>query len=348
MSDNNTTIEISDPRALPEKPLVSVYMLAYRHEKFIAEAIEGVVEQRCNFPIELIIGEDCSPDNTRAIVLDYQRWYPYLIRVLTSKRNIGAGANTARCRAATRGQFIAVCEGDDYWCNPGKLSMQVAHFEANPDHVLICHPAYRVDAQSGRRLGVVRPTFSSRLLSMRELILGDGGLIPTASILFRRDILKCQPPWVRSSPIGDYPLVLCAGMAGNVANLNTIMAVYRVNAMNSWSTLRGDYFAPRWDHAVRISTMLAGFNRQTQGRYQSEVKIMTSKYFSDAIVRFRGERNMKKSRFLEVSDQLTVSDRFFCEMKLYSRTPSAAMKTLHRKVGTLVRILTHEIMMPHL
>ncbi|MGH7238758.1 MAG: glycosyltransferase, partial [Candidatus Saccharimonadales bacterium] len=123
--NQNETIEISNPAVLPEKPVVSIHMSTYKHEKYIAAAIEGVVTQQYPFPFELIIGEDCSPDNTRQIVLDYQRRYPHIIRVLTAETNVGAKANTLRCRNAVRGDYIAICEGDDYWTDTSKLMRQV-------------------------------------------------------------------------------------------------------------------------------------------------------------------------------------------------------------------------------
>ena len=83
--------EISDPSVMAVKPLVSVLMITYNHGPYIADAIEGVVSQKTDFPMELIIGEDCSTDNTRKIALDYQRRYPETIRVIYSDRNVGAG-----------------------------------------------------------------------------------------------------------------------------------------------------------------------------------------------------------------------------------------------------------------
>src|SRR5690606_34799591 len=100
--------EISDSDLLADNPLVSVCMLAYGHEDFIDGAIEGVAAQQCNFPIELIIGDDRSPDRTSEIVLDYQKRYPGLVRILTSDKNVGAYANARRCLLATRGKYIAL------------------------------------------------------------------------------------------------------------------------------------------------------------------------------------------------------------------------------------------------
>src|SRR5687768_9709407 len=125
--------EVADTAVMQVSPVVSVQMLVYNHEPFLAEAIEGVVKQQCSYPFELVIGEDCSTDRSRAIALDYQARYPGIIRVLFSDRNVGMLPNARRVRARSRGRYIAFCEGDDYWIDPHKLQHQVDLLEARSD-----------------------------------------------------------------------------------------------------------------------------------------------------------------------------------------------------------------------
>ena len=119
------------------EPLVSINMITYNHAPYIAQAIEGVLQQRTNFPVELIIGEDCSTDGTREIVFEYQRKYPDIIRVITSDKNVGAQKNGYRTVKACRGKYIAFCEGDDYWHHPDKLQKQVDYIESHPECGLV-------------------------------------------------------------------------------------------------------------------------------------------------------------------------------------------------------------------
>jgi len=149
--------EFSDQAVLKKKPVVSVLMLAYNHSKYIGKSIEGVVKQQTKFPIELIIGEDWSPDNTLAIVLAYQKRYPDLIRVVTANNNVGARKNSYRLETAARGKFIAYCEGDDYWHEPKKLEVQVDFLERNPDYGLVFTNADSVDFITGKRKKFVIP-----------------------------------------------------------------------------------------------------------------------------------------------------------------------------------------------
>src|SRR4030042_6002267 len=119
------------------EPLVSVKMITYNHAPYIAQAIEGVLQQKTNFPFELVIGEDCSTDGTRAIVLEYQRKYSDIIRVITSDNNVGAYENIRRTSKACRGRYVAFCDGDDFWHDPSKLQKQTDYLETHPECGLV-------------------------------------------------------------------------------------------------------------------------------------------------------------------------------------------------------------------
>lgn len=121
---------------MPE-PLVSVHMITYNHAPYIAQAIEGVLMQKTNFPFELVIGEDCSTDRTREIVLQYAQKYPKIIRVITSPNNVGMKKNSYRTIQACSGKYIAFCEGDDFWKNTEKLQMQVDLMDIRPECGLV-------------------------------------------------------------------------------------------------------------------------------------------------------------------------------------------------------------------
>ena len=214
------------------QPLVSVFMLTYKHEKFIAQAIESVVSQECDFLFELIIAEDCSPDGTLAIALDYQRRYPHLIRVLTGDKNVGFIANSERRMSAMRGRYMATCEGDDYWNHPRKLQMQVDLMRANPG-MRSCHTDY--DRESRFRLSRSkhkRKGRSARWLAQgttyRDLLL-DWSVI-TATTMFDKDIyfeFKRSEFSRRDWPFGDYNLFLFASLQGAVGYVDESTATYR-------------------------------------------------------------------------------------------------------------------------
>lgn len=315
-----STYEISDLCAISRTPLVSIYMLAYRHEGFIADAIEGVIAQQCDFPIELIIGEDCSPDRTREIIFDYQRKYPELIRVITSAANVGARNNSARCRAACRGKYIAICEGDDYWTKSDKLAKQVQFMESAPDAVLVCHAVNKVDAQTGQVTCVHRAARRSRYLSTCEVISGDGDFIATCSILVRRSLYESRPDWCEQAPIGDYPLVLRAAQIGKIAYIDQVMGSYRVNVPGSWNDTQKKVTSieGRYVHAVAMKRFLLGYKSDIGERYAIPIHHIIRKYLFDAIIRGSGPTNVKWQLLRAEAPILTAYDRMVGHIALKS------------------------------
>ena len=110
-------------------PLVSVCVTTYNHAKYIAQALESILRQRTSFGVEIVVGDDCSSDDTVAICQRYVEHYPDRVRLLTTPRNMGMRANYRRTIEAARGEYIAICDGDDFWCDDEKLQLQVAEFE---------------------------------------------------------------------------------------------------------------------------------------------------------------------------------------------------------------------------
>lgn len=111
-----------------EEVVVTVAMITYNHESFIAEAIEGVLMQRTDFNYQLLIGEDNSTDRTREIILDYMKCNQDIIHLLPQEKNLGMIPNFIETLKACNGKYIALCEGDDYWIDPDKLQKQVDFF----------------------------------------------------------------------------------------------------------------------------------------------------------------------------------------------------------------------------
>ena len=103
---------------------VSVCMITYNHERFIAQAVESALMQETDFDYEIVIGEDCSTDGTRQVLLDLHDRHPDRIRLLLREKNIGASHNFVGTLEACRGEYVAFLDGDDYWTCPNKLQKQ--------------------------------------------------------------------------------------------------------------------------------------------------------------------------------------------------------------------------------
>lgn len=118
-------------------PMVSIFCMVYNHEPFIRDCLDGFLMQKCNFDYEIVLGEDCSTDNSRGIILEYANKFPEKFKLLLNDKNIGAAQNQKIVFENCSGKYIAMCEGDDYWIDPLKLQKQVDFLEKNEGYNLI-------------------------------------------------------------------------------------------------------------------------------------------------------------------------------------------------------------------
>jgi glycosyltransferase involved in cell wall biosynthesis len=131
-----------------EQVLVSVVICSYNRKKFIAQAIECVLNQKRYFPIEIIVGDDGSTDGTRELLTTYKEKYPEIFVLLFQDKNLGIGGNWATTVKLTRGKYIALCDDDDFWHNEQKLQKQIEILENNAEIGLV-HTDYRTLDEKG-------------------------------------------------------------------------------------------------------------------------------------------------------------------------------------------------------
>ena len=216
-------------------PLVSVWMITYNHENYIAQALESVLMQKTNFDFEIVIGEDCSTDNTRNILQDFEIKYPKVIHAIYHEKNVGALSNAYEfALPKCRGKYIACLEGDDYWTDPLKLQKQVDIMESNAEYSFCFHNAitYYVDRNAKEDFN---RNLKSKIYKTKDL-LSKRWFIPTASLLIRKVMMpEPFPKWFYNVCQGDYALELLLSTKGDFFYINEKMSVYQKNSINSLS-----------------------------------------------------------------------------------------------------------------
>lgn len=308
--------EVSNASALIREPVVSVLMLAYNHAPYLAQAIDGVLAQRADISLELLIAEDYSTDETRKIAFRYQEKYPEVIRIITSDTNVGANRNHRRILLAARGIFCAYLDGDDYWL-PGKLATQVSFLRENADCTAVFTNALTVD-RDNNRIGLFNDVGDSRF--DLGAILRLGNFLNNSSILYRTELrvslLEVDEPAI------DFRGHLRLARAGLLAHIGQPLVAYRVSAVGS---------------------MILSSNDEVRKLYWEAIMdvprdIIADKDFARGVANFlrrvvlRSIRTRRWSLFREWAP------------KVFAASPYGRFRTSLLTVGSIFRITAKELM----
>jgi glycosyltransferase involved in cell wall biosynthesis len=213
---------------LSDSPIkVSVAMITYNHEKFIAKALDSVLMQETSFDYEIIIGEDRSIDDTRSIVIDYQKRYPAKIRLLLNEKNLGGNRNAAQVHRACTGSRVAWIEGDDYWTSPHKLQKQVDFLDGHPECSICFHDVMVIHTDGMHEPANHRPANQKEFSTIEDLLLGN--FIPTCSTMYRNGLIEEIPDWFYALPWGDWAFHILNAKHGRIGYINEVMGVWVIH-----------------------------------------------------------------------------------------------------------------------
>lgn len=203
--------------------MVSIACITYNHEKFIAKALQGFVSQKTSYKLEIIIADDHSTDSTPTIIKDYYKRYPELIKPILRDLNIGSRKNALETLRMCNGDYIALCEGDDFWIDDRKIQKQVDFLENNPGFVMCTHNV-KVEFDNVARINPLKKPLK---VSKFEDIVSYGHFIPTLSVVYRKSALPDIPKWYLEAVSGDILLELLVLNKGKNYFMDDVMGVKR-------------------------------------------------------------------------------------------------------------------------
>lgn len=229
------------PNHVTDKPLVSVCIQTYQHAKYIRDCLNGILMQDTSFDYEILLGEDNSTDGTREICIEFAKRFPDKIRLFlhSRKNNITInGSPTGRYNLITnlvnsRGKYIALCEGDDYWTDMNKLQIQVDFLEQNSDYSICFHDVKIYKEEEKRTVDdyITKDVNSSTTI----YDLAEGNYIHTPSVVYRNGVFNNLPSVFFKVQAADYFLHMLAARRGWIKKIPREMAVYRVHGDSFWS-----------------------------------------------------------------------------------------------------------------
>ena len=253
-------------------PLVSVITLTYNQERYLPQCLEGVRAQVGDFELEHIVIDDASTDSTPQILADYAAQHQG-VRILFHRQNQGANTGMAEAYRLCRGDFVATCEGDDWWTSPNKLATQLQLMKRRPDLAMCYHDAILV-YEGKKAWPQVKPGFGNSIQSLDDLLADNRA--HTCTVVYRRIPGLKFPDWYRDFAIGDWPNHALHAARGPIGYISRPLSAYRIHEKGSWSAL------DEKKRADQLAAMLCKLDSHFLFRYSDRIRSTIERIQSDA------------------------------------------------------------------
>lgn len=307
------------------QPKASVLTLSYNHAPYIAECIESVVAQKTDFPIQHIIADDGSDDGTQDIILKYAEKYSHIVPVFQKNHSVGP-RNIYSMFDMARTEYVALCDGDDYFTDPAKLQTQVDVLDANPAYALCFHVARVVyeGAPEKERLyppEEILPRGIRPFYYLSDLIRNN--FIQTNSVLYRWRFRDGLPDWLRVdlTPGDRYWHLLHAEM-GKIGFINTVMSAYRRHEKSVFYLSEVDALKHRAKIGLKEIEVWDVINKHFNRKYEPIILDMVNHIFADCLLY---DTRQEEEGIVEEPVLNTLSDTY----PDFARHFLASLKTLN-------------------
>lgn len=316
--------------------LVSIDCITYNHEKYIADTIESFLMQKTDFKFEILIHDDASTDKTADIVRQYEKKYPNIVKPIYQTENqYSKGVKKINYKfnfTRAKGNYVAACEGDDYWTDPYKLQKQVEYMKNNVKCGMCFHAAELVDARSEKKIGIIKPYSKDMISSTEEIILGGGGFLATNSMLYRKEILDNPPSFYMNAHLGDYPLQIYFSTQKYAYYINEVMSAYRTNVEGSWTNrnFKGENRIEKYIKSYENSVfMLEEFNKESSFKYNDAVNKAVSKRKCQIILFKKDMSSLKNSEEYKYFKNLSLTKKI--KLVLFAYYPDLYLRLVNVK-----------------
>lgn len=248
-------------------PDVSIAMVTYNHENYIEQAVRSVMNQKCDLSIQLIVGEDCSTDGTKKILLELKKVYGNKLKLILNKFNLGPQKNFWQTISECNGKYVMILDGDDYWISEDKIQKQYEFMTENPNCSVSWHQAYVFHENKTKKSFITHSTDKyKKTLDINTLIFID--FMPTSSLMFKNNLFNNIPQWFYNLPMADYPLNLLNAQFGDLGYVEGILSARRIHDGGIWGPHKE---AKRIFHLESFIEFLWKFNKYTSEIYHETI-----------------------------------------------------------------------------
>ncbi|MFC1613108.1 glycosyltransferase [Patescibacteria group bacterium] len=281
---------------------VNACIIAYNHEHYIKKCLDGALAQKVDFSYEIVISEDCSTDKTREIVQEYQKKYPDKIKLFLNEKNLGLTGNWVQSlKLCNESEYIAICEGDDYWTDPDKLQKQVNFLDKNPDFALSAHNADVIQNIDGIEQ-IIRQYCGKnhpKIMDLSYLLeYGSGG--PTHSLVIRNKIIKNLPEWFSKMKACDWTIQVMATVGGKMRYFPEKMGIYRKHKQGATFSSKMEAIAKgESDFALPAKytlEMINALNKHFNYKYDKELRKLSAYWYNWYVKEYMNINDIKMAK----------------------------------------------------
>ncbi|MBK5721758.1 glycosyltransferase [Dysgonomonas sp. Marseille-P4677] len=216
---------------------VNVILITYNHAEYIRQTLESILMQETVCDVEIIIADDCSPDNTVDIIREYEDKTAFSFTYLPKAQNMGYNLNYKRAFAACTGDYVAIMEGDDYWVKPNHLQNHIEHLEKQPDSSMSYNRHIRLFTDQNRE-EIFDWTNENDYEHITTEQLAMGNRIGNLSCcVFRGKYIQNIDPKLFDMEIADWMLGMYMGQFGSLLYLKDVTTAYRIHDNGQWSRM---------------------------------------------------------------------------------------------------------------
>ena len=314
--------------------VISIFCTTYNHHNYIRQCLDSMVNQETEYPFEIIVRDDASTDGTSEIAREYAEKYPDIVIPLIQEENLFSQGRILESYEQmfnmSRGKYVAICEGDDFWTDMGKLQLQVGFLEAHPDCSLCCTASYYANEDGTiRQDRVFRRFTEDRELTMEDLIRGWSAA--TNTVVYRKSCMKdMHIPFRQECVNEDYARMVYLALQGKVWYLDRITGAYRVGAAGSFSQQAAKNPELYKKRTLEFAAMLDRMDAYTGGKYTETIRRYRDQRLFDMYANIGDKENMRK--YIRAYDDHSLLWRGLERLRTFAPGPFNAVKDAVRRI----------------
>ncbi len=309
--------------------MVSVSCMVYNHEKYLRKCLDGFVNQKTNFKFEVFVHDDASTDSSAEIIREYQSKYPDIIKpIFQTENQYSRKVNIAWEIVYPKfsGKYMAICEGDDYWCDCSKLQKQFDIMEKHPECVICTHGVRKINEDGSMTdelysLDVKCDTMFSKREFLEMMTSVEHYPAQTSSYFIRMDVVR---PWLKKRPdfmyartAGDIKLLMLLATQGGLYHMADVMSCYRVCSIGSCTHRfknNNDLRISNYENNIKLYEK---FDTYTNFEFHESIEKVKDKMKFDIYEVKYDLKNMKQDKYKEYYYKIKPRRRLLYHIEYY-------------------------------